>query len=76
MSRKSREALMAGDKAASLQTEAMQAADMLANNLQLAAVIERRNAALNLNARLKATTFINQFREKGLDFEGFAALLE
>jgi hypothetical protein len=75
MSRKAREALVAGDKAAALQPEAMQAADMLANNLQLAAVIERRNAALNLNARLKATSFVNQFREKELDFEGFAALL-
>lgn len=75
MTRKAREALVAGDKAAALQPEAMQAADMLANNLQLAAVIERRNAALNLNARLKATSFVNQFREKELDFEGFAALL-
>jgi GNAT superfamily N-acetyltransferase len=75
MGRKSRDALMAGDEATALQTEAMQAADMVANNLQMAAVIERRNAALNLNARLKASTFINQFREKGLDFEGFAALL-
>ncbi len=75
MTRKAREQLTAGDTAANLQTEAMQAADMVANNLELAAVIERRNAALNLNARLKATSFINQFREKGLDFEGFAALL-
>jgi hypothetical protein len=75
MTRKAREELAAGDTAAALQSEAMQAADMLANNLQLAAAIERRNAALNLNARLKASSFINQFREKGLDFEGFAALL-
>ena len=75
MTRKARQAVAAGDKAAALQPEAMQAADMLANNLQLAAVIERRNAALNLNARLKATSFVNQFREKELDFEGFAALL-
>ncbi|OYW94847.1 MAG: hypothetical protein B7Z23_03045 [Pseudomonadales bacterium 32-61-5] len=48
---------------------------MLANNLQMAAVIEKRNAALNVNARLKATSFVNQFRDNGLDFEGFAALL-
>jgi GNAT superfamily N-acetyltransferase len=75
MGRKSRDMLMAGDAVTALQAEAMQAADMLANNLQMAAVIERRNAALNLNARLKASAFINQFREKGLDFEGFAALL-
>jgi hypothetical protein len=72
---RARSMFTAEDTAAQMQSDAMKAADMLANNLQMAAVIERRNAALNINARLKVTTFVNQFREKGLDFEGFAALL-
>lgn len=75
MGRAAKQAMMAGDKAAELQSDAMMAADTMANNLEMAASIERRNAVLNLNARLKATSFINQFKEKGLDFEGFAALL-
>ena len=75
MTRSMGEAVTAEDRAGILQTDAMRAADTLANNLVLAAVIEKRNAALNINARLKATAFVNQFREKGLDFEGFAALL-
>lgn len=75
MTRAAREAVMSGDKADMMQTDAMQAADLLANNLEKAAVIERRNAALNVAARLKASSFVNQFRAKGLDFEGFAALL-
>jgi GNAT superfamily N-acetyltransferase len=75
MTRAAREAVMSGDKSDMMQTDAMQAADLLANNLEKAAVIERRNAALNIAARLKASSFVNQFRAKGLDFEGFAALL-
>ena len=75
MARATRSMLDAEDTAAGMQDEAMRAADMLANNLQMAAVIEKRNAALNLNVRLKASSFVNQFRDKGLDFEGFAALL-
>jgi hypothetical protein len=65
----------AENQAGIMQSDAMRAADMLANNLQMAAVIEKRNAALNMNVRLKATSFVDQFRDKGLDFEGFAALL-
>ncbi|MDP2073340.1 hypothetical protein [Hydrogenophaga sp.] len=57
------------------QAEAMQAADTLANNIEMAAVIERRNAALNAAARLRATSYLNQFRESKLDFEGFRGLL-
>ena len=72
---RARSTFAAEDTAGILQSDAMKAADMLANNLQMAAVIEKRNAALNVNARLKATSFVNQFRDKGLDFEGFAALL-
>lgn len=75
MARSMGDALTAEDRAGILQSDAMRAADTLANNLVMAAVIEKRNAALNLNARLKAASFVNQFRAKGLDFEGFAALL-
>ncbi|MFN8993306.1 MAG: hypothetical protein ACK5X3_06540, partial [Pseudomonadota bacterium] len=75
MARATRSMLDAEDTAAGMQDEAMRAADMLANNLQMAAAIEKRNAALNLNVRLKASSFVNQFRDKSLDFEGFAALL-
>lgn len=75
MARSARSMIGAEDQAGLLQSDAMRAADMLANNLEMAAVIEKRNAALNINARLKATSFVNQFRDKGLDFEGFAALL-
>lgn len=75
MARTSREMLTAEDRAAVMQPDAMLAADRLANNLQMAAIIERRNLALNQNARLRASSFLNQFRKPGLDFEGFRALL-
>jgi hypothetical protein len=75
MARSARTAMGAEDQASALQSEAMRAADMLANNLEMAAVIEKRNASLNIAARLKATSFVNQFRAKSLDFEGFAAML-
>jgi hypothetical protein len=75
VARTARTAMQSGDVANDLQFDAMQAADTLANNLQMAAVIEKRNAALNINARMKAATFVNQFRKPGLDFEGFRALL-
>ena len=75
VARKARDAMASEDVAAGLQSEAMKAADELANNLELAAVIEKRNAALNMNVRLKATAYVNQFRDAGLDFEGFRGLL-
>lgn len=75
VSRAAREAVKAGDEIALLQNEAMKAADNLANNLEQAAVIQRRNKALSLNARVKASAFVKQFKDKDLDFEGFAALL-
>lgn len=75
VTRSVRQALGAEDVVNDLQSDAMRAADTLANNLQMAAVIEKRNAALNMNARLKASTFLNQFRTNKLDFEGFRALL-
>ena len=75
VARTARDALASEDVSNSLQSEAMKAADELANNLELAAVIEKRNASLNINARLKATAYVNQFRNAGLDFEGFRGLL-
>jgi GNAT superfamily N-acetyltransferase len=75
MTRAAKQAMMASDEAAKMQSEAMRAADTLANNLEMAAVIQRRNAVLNLNARLKASSYVNQFKDKGLDFEGFAGLI-
>jgi hypothetical protein len=75
MARSARDAVTADDRAAGMQDDAMRAADMLSNNLQMAAVIERRNAALNIAARLRASTFLQQFNRPELDFEGFRALL-
>lgn len=75
VARTARTMMGAEDVAAGLQADAMKAADTLANNLEMAAVIEKRNAALNMNARLKAASYINQFREAKLDFEGFRGLL-
>lgn len=51
----------AGDTIAGLQDDALAAADAVANNLRMAAVIEKRNAALNLRAQLRAEQFIRQF---------------
>lgn len=65
----------AEELASGTQYEAMQAADTLANNIEMAEVIERRNAALNINARLKAASFIGQFSGAKLDVEAFRALL-
>lgn len=75
VARTARDALRSEDVANDLQSDAMKAADQLANNLEMAAVIEKRNAALNMNVRLKATAYVNQFRSAGLDFEGFRGLL-
>jgi hypothetical protein len=58
-----------------LQSEAMNAANEMANNIEMAAVIEKRNAALNLAVEFKAKTFIAQFDKPELDVEGFMALL-
>ena len=72
--RKIRNSSMAESDAASLQSDAMQAADELANNIKMAAVIEKRNAALNLAARMKALSFI-QGEFQGMEVEGFKALI-
>lgn len=72
--RKARDAVTAEDDAASMQSDAMKAADELANNILMAAVIEKRNGALNLAARTKALTFVmSEF--KGNEAEGVKALL-
>lgn len=69
-----RDAMTAEDRADELQSDAMQAADELANNLKMSAVIQKRNAALNLAARTKALSFVmSQF--KGNEGEGVRALL-
>lgn len=72
--RKVRDAVTAEDNAATMQSDAMKAADELANNIKMAAVIEKRNGALNLAARTKALTFVmSEF--KGNEAEGLKALL-
>jgi len=72
--RKARDAVTAEDDAAVMQSDAMKAADELANNITMAAVIEKRNGALNLAARTKALTFVmSEF--KGNEAEGLKALL-
>lgn len=72
--RKARDAVTAEDDATNMQSDAMKAADELANNILMAAVIEKRNGALNLAARTKALTFVmSEF--KGNEAEGVKALL-
>jgi hypothetical protein len=75
VTRSTRDALGAEELATGIQYDAMQAADELANNMELAAVIAKRNAALNMNVRLKGASFVNQFRTAKLDVEGFRGLL-
>lgn len=75
VTRSVRDSVRAADVANELQPEAMKAADELANNIEMAAVIEKRNAQLNIAARLRASSFLNQFRDSKLDFEGFRGLL-
>lgn len=72
--RKVRESATAEDRAAGMQSEAMQAANELANNLKQSAVIQKRNAALNLAAKMKALSFV-QSEFEGFEAEGVKALL-
>jgi ribosomal protein S20 len=72
--RKVRESVTAEDRAAGMQSEAMQAANELSDRLVQAAVIEKRNAALNLAAKMKALSFV-QSEFAGFEAEGFKALL-
>lgn len=75
MARTARNSLLSPDVANSLQSDAMKAADELGNNLQMAAVIEKRNAQLNIAARLRIATSMTQYLDSKLDFEGFMAEL-
>lgn len=60
-------------RATDLQDAALAAADEVANNLKMAAVIEARNAALNLHAQLRIGQFIRQFGDNPR--EGIFALI-
>lgn len=74
--RSMRAQVTAADTANDLQTDAMKAADTLANNIEMDSTIEKRNVALNIAARLRASSFLGQFFGHGkLDVEGFRALL-
>ncbi len=53
--RRKRDAILAAKKADDLEGAALQAADEVANNIQLSAVIQKRNAALNLSKRMRHT---------------------
>lgn len=72
--RKAREQLTSEDTADALQSDAMKAADTLANNITLDATIAKRNAALALTARTKAIgRILNEFAKDPV--EGLLALL-
>lgn len=58
--RKRRDYLKATRKADTLEEAALKAADELANNIKLSAVIEKRNAALNLSKRLRHVEWAQQ----------------
>jgi hypothetical protein len=58
--RKRRDYLKATRKADTLEDAALKAADELANNIKLSAVIEKRNAALNLSKRLRHVEWSQQ----------------
>lgn len=75
MARTARNSLLAADVANGLQSDAMKAADELSNNLAMAAVIEKRNAQLNIAARVRIASAMTQYKDSGLDFEGFMAEL-
>lgn len=53
-------AMRASDTALSFEDAALKAADDLGKSLELAAAIEKRNAAINLKKRTDAVTFVNQ----------------
>jgi predicted GNAT family acetyltransferase len=75
MTRAARDAMLAGQKADEMQSEAMLAANKMSADMEQAAIVQRRNAALNVAVRLKLSTFANQFKDAGLDAEGFFAIL-
>jgi hypothetical protein len=72
--RKAKEQFTAETTAETLQTDAMRAADTLANNVALDATIAKRNAALALTARTKAVgRILSEFAANPV--EGLMALL-
>lgn len=71
--RATKRALEAPDQIVSLQDTALAAADKVAADLKMAAVIEKRNAALNLRAQIRAESFIRQFGDNPR--EGVFALI-
>lgn len=73
--RKQKRIVTAAGVADSLQTEAMQAAELAANRLKLAAVIEKRNAALNLARQTEAESFVRRFDNGNSPREALFALV-
>lgn len=59
--RKQKRVVSAEAQTDALQSDAMRAADLAANRLKLAAVIEKRNAALNLARQTEMESFIRRF---------------
>lgn len=75
VARSARSAIEAEGVAESMQDDAMRAANELAIELEKAEVIQKRNAALNIAARLRMESFVKQFFDSGLDMEGFRGIL-
>lgn len=71
--RRATNARRAAETVSDLQDDALAAANEVAENLRVAAVIEKRNAALNLRAQMRAEQFVRQFG--GNPREGFFALV-
>lgn len=71
--RNARRGRRAGDKATLMQDEALAAADQVADELRIAAVIEKRNAAINLHVQMRAEAFVAQFGDNPR--EGIFALI-
>jgi hypothetical protein len=72
--RQAKEEFTAEDKIDTLESDAVKAANSLANNIKLDATIAARNAALSLSARVKAAgRILTQFRDN--PSEGLLSLL-
>lgn len=71
--RRATNARRAADAVSGLQDDALAAADEVAEGMRIAAVIEKRNAALNLRAQMRAEQFVRQFGDNPR--EGFFALV-
>lgn len=71
--RRAKRARAAPDAITSMQDDAMAAASEVSDNMRMAAVIEKRNAAINLRAQIRAQSFIRQFGDNPR--EGIFALI-